>query len=258
MRAHLSRNLVVSTSAAALTAVALTLAGCGGSGASPSASSPSAAATTATSPPAPPSPAPTATTPSPGTVRPAAAPPAGYQWVGISSQRIWLAVPDSWVVINLSSSSLNSALRKVSVKGLSASALKSVLTNLRQHHALFLADVQSASTSPNKFATNANAFCNPTDVEPGPGAAGAFESALRGEYAKLNAQVISIKDTTAGDTLTIRAEIKLQTAGGYPLTELQFVQLTNRSEVCQTTLSTDNPAHYLPVFDKVGRTIQAG
>jgi hypothetical protein len=251
MQAALRRPLLAVVAAGSL----IVAAGCGGSS-TPSAAggstAPSASATATTSP---------STSPSalPGSQQPTQAPPAGFDWVGSSSQGIWLAVPKTWVALNLAQISLSQALRRVSIKGVSTSALLASLTKIKQHNGLFIADLGSASTSPHQFATNVNAFCSAEPIEPGLGAADLLDKELRIEYAKVHATVLSLKNVTVSTTaLVIDAKLTLQTTAGYPITELQTLDLTDQSSICEVTASTDNPAQYLGTMRKINNSTHAG
>jgi len=245
MRAALGRPLLAAVTIGSLIAAA----GCGGT-------SPKSAAAPSKTPTASPS---ASATPVPGSQQPAQAPPAGYQWVGNPSQAIWLAVPKTWVALNLSHLSLSQALKRVSLKGVSTAAMRANLTSLKQHDALFIADLTSASTSPNQFATNVNAFCSPEVIEPGLGAVSVLDKALRVEYDKIHARVLSLKNAQASNTaVIIDVELALQATAGYTLTELQVIDLTNQSSICEVTLSTDNPAKYLGTLKRISSTVHAG
>lgn len=244
--------LLSSVPVAALAAATLALAGCGGS---PAASSTNSAGASASSAPASSAAAsPTAATTASG--EPAAAPPAGDQWVGITAQHIWLAVPDSWVVLNLNSLSVQQAMDRVKLKGSSAAQLRADIQNLKQDHALMVMDTASVATSPNKFATNINTFCATAPIKPGPGAASAIESGIKTEYTKIGGRVISmhaITDTSAA--VIVKIEVDLQSASGITAHELQYVDLTSSGQVCYTTFTTDRPATFFPQFEKIAATI---
>lgn len=249
MRAVLTRSVLAAVAAGSLVMAA----GCSGNGAnsgaaashSPSVSaSPSASASAAAVS---------------GSQQPTQPPPAGYQWVGSSSQGVWMAVPKSWVAVNLAQLSLGQALQRVSLKGISSAAMRADITTLKQHNALFVADLNSAATSANHFATNVNAFCSPEVIEPGPGAVSVLDNALRIEYQNIHAHLISLKNTQVSTTaVVIQTEITLQSTAGYTITELQTADLTNHGTICEVTLSTDNPAKYLGTLQAIISTLQVG
>ncbi len=241
--------------AAVLAVAALMLAGCGGSN-SPAASATSAPATSAAATSAPASPAATSAA---TTGKPTQAPPAGYQWVGIAANNIWLAVPNSWVVMNLNSMSVTQAMDRVRLKGQPASAMRTAIEGLKKNHALMVLDTASIATSPGKFATNVNTFCTTSPIQPGPGAASAIASGTKTAYTKAGGHVISIRDVTdTASSVIVRIEVDLQTSTGQTAHELQYVDVTSQGQICYTTFSTDRPGKFFPVFAKIAATIHAG
>jgi hypothetical protein len=234
-------------------AVPLALSACSGGGSSTPPSHPSSTSTNTSAPASTPPAAPVAGQ------SPTAAPPAGYQWVGSSTLGVWVAVPTSWVAIDLSKISISAALKKFSIKGVPDTTMKTDMELLAKQHALFMADLQSALASPHKFATNANAYCTTTAIEPGPGSVSVISSELRSEYTSLHVRVVSV--TTLSSTSTndeIRVQLAAPTTGGFTITEVQVADLTDSGHICFLTLSTDQPATYLPTFEKISSTLQAG
>ena len=55
--------------------------------------------------------------------------------------------------------------------------------------------------------------------------------------------------------MIITSELTAQTTGGYTITEIQVADLTSQGRLCELTLSTDQPASYLPVLRKIGATL---
>ena len=254
--ASLPRPLpLTAASAAVLTVAALALAGCSSPG-GPAASATSSAATSA---PAASAPASGATAPAAQPGQPAKAPPSGYQWVGIAAQKLWLAVPASWVVLNLNSMSVTQAMERVRIKGQPASAMRTDLEGLKRNHAIVVMDLASIRTSPRKFSSNVNAFCAPASVEPGAGAATALISQARSDYAQMGAHVVAVRKlTVTAASVVVRFQIRLQSTAGYAIDELQYAQLSRRGRICYATFSTDRPAAFFPIFHKVATTIRLG
>jgi hypothetical protein len=234
-----------------LAAAALTLAGCGGS-ASPAASLTSAASSTPAS-------SPSASSASPSTGQPAQAPPAGYKWIGIAAQQIWLAVPESWVVINLNDMSVTQALERVQLRGLPASTMRTAIEGLKRNHALMAMDASSIAASPGKFATNLNAYCMTSPIQPGPGVASAIASNAKAEYTQLGGHVVTVRNLSdSTSSVVVKIQVNLQSAAGQTVHELQYIDLTSQNRICYTTFSTDRPAVFFPLFAKIAATIQAG
>jgi hypothetical protein len=240
--------------AAVLAVAALTLAGCGGSG-SPSATATLTPTSSASAPSAPASPV--ATSPAATTGKPSQAPPAGYQWVGIRPQHIWLAVPKTWVVLNLNSLTVTQAMERVRLKGQPAATMRTAIEGLKKNHALMVLDTASIATSPAKFATNLNTFCVTSPIDLGPGAATTITSGTKTAYAKAGGHVISDHVlTNTASSLIVRIAVDLQTSTGETAHELQYVELTSKGRLCYTTFTTDRTGKFFPVFRKIADTIQ--
>jgi len=247
--------LAVTGPAAFLALVTIALAGCGSSG------SPGAATLATTSAPAS-SAAASATTPA-ATVaangKPSQAPPAGYQWVGNSADKAWLAVPDSWIALNPNAMSVQRAISRVKLKGLSASDLRTGLESIKKNHGIMVVDTASVATSPEKFLTNVNMFCAQAPIEPGPGAATAISTSIKTAYSKAGGKVLAVKTITdTGSSLILSVEVNLQTAAGQTSHDLQYLQVTSTGRLCYTTFSTDRPGKFFPLFEKIARTISIG
>jgi hypothetical protein len=237
--------------AAVFAVAALALAGCGGSAA------PAAKATSA--PPSSPSASSTATAQAATAGKPTQAPPAGYQWIGSAAQHTWLAVPDSWVVLNLNDLSVTQAMERVRLKGQPADTMRTAIAALKQYHALMALDTGSVAASPNKFATNVNSFCTPSPIQPGAGAASTVASAARAQISQVGGHVVAINVVTnTATSVVVRVEDALQVSGGVTVHQIQYDDLTSQSQICYTTFTTDQPAKYFPLFATMAATIHAG
>lgn len=246
-----------SLTAAALALAALVLAGCGSAGSGSSGSGNPGTGHSSAASSAAPSPSATVGQTAAGG-QPAQAPPAGYQWVGIPNH-VWLAVPDSWVTLNLNSLTVTQALARVRLKGLPAGTMASDIRQLKQLHALLVVDSGSVATSPSKFATNVNTFCTVSAVEPGPGIASTINSSIKAEYARIGGHVRSIKylsDNSAA--VIVRVTVDLSTASGVALHDMQYLNLTSQGQICYTTFSTDQQSKYFPLFKTIAATIKVG
>jgi len=232
--------------AAVIVAVMAAVGGCGSSGgAAPHTSPPPSAANSSASPSA----------PTAGGV-PSQPPPAGYRWAGSAAQGVWFAVPDSWAAINLAKISAAKAISRFGIRGVNSSYLKSVLTQLSQRHAIFVADVASAVRSPHRFATNGNAFCLPTVLAPGASSAPALKAAVRAEYAQLHARVLALRNVAIDGDAAVKAEFTLTSTSGVTISDVQYSVLTKTSRLCYLTLSTDNPTAFRRTFNKIAGTIR--
>jgi hypothetical protein len=195
--------------------------------------------------------------------RPTASPPAGYRWVGSTVQGVWLAVPDSWAVVNLAKvninqamSRFNQAISRLRLKGISGSVMKTALHELGQQHAILAADLASAVRSPYGYATNVNAFCAPTSVAPDASSLPALKSVARAQYAQIGAHVLVLRDATINGDAGIKSEYTITSASGLTITGTEYVVLTKSSRACTITLVTDNPQPFRRIFRKIGRTIR--
>jgi hypothetical protein len=231
--------------AAVIMAVIAAVGSCGGSGAAAPHTSPPPSAHSSASPSAP-----------IAGGAPAEAPPTGYRWAGSAAQGVWFAVPDRWAALNLAKISAAKAISRFAVKGMNATYLKNVVTELSQRHAIFVADVASAVRSPHHFATNGNAFCVPTPLSPGTSSAPALKAAVRAEYTQIHARVLGLRTVTVDGDPGVRADFTLTSTAGVTISDVQYVVLTKNSRLCYVTLSTDNPTAFRRTFNKIARTIR--
>ena len=141
----------------AVTSIAVALAACSSTGAGKVGASATVAATGAASTSA-------SAAASTGAATTAAAIPTGYHRVGGSVSGISLAVPKSWVSVNLAKQSIESAASKLDVPGLNASTLVQDMQSLQKDHAIFAFDIASAASNPNHYVRNLNAYCLPSGI----------------------------------------------------------------------------------------------
>jgi hypothetical protein len=242
MRLQPVRSALAIAAAGAVTA----LVGCGGT--TPPASSQSSPAGQS-------SPAPT---PSPS-AQATAVLPAGYQSVTSAAQHLTLAVPASWVALDLSKLTLSAALQRFSLGAVPSKTMTADIETLAKRHALFIADLGSIAKSPNQFATNANAFCDSTALLPGTGAASELDSGFRAEWASIHVTLLSLKNTTVNTSeVVVTMELRAATSAGYSLTELQVDELNAQGRLCYLTMTTDRPAAYLATFRTIASTLRVG
>ncbi len=191
--------------------------------------------------------------------QPTAAPPSGYEWQGSSIQGIWVAIPKTWVALNLAKMSLGQVTKRFATTGIGTAAMQADLSNLKKQNALFFADLASYATSAHAFTTNASALCPPASViEPGASSIPGLEAGMRAEYAKIKARVLSVKPVTVTGGQAFAAKLALTSDAGYTITELQVVVLSSGGQTCFVTFSTDNAAAFLHTFDTAARTIHVG
>lgn len=258
--ARLARRFPLrSLTVVALAIAAFALAGCGGSSAPSASSGQSTSPASANTPSSTPLATSPATTSTASNGEPAQAPPAGYQWVGIPSEKAWLAVPVAWVVLNPNDMSVQQALTRTGLTGTAATAMRAAFNEIKANHGIMVADIGSVATSPAKFATNVNMFCTASPIEPGPGAASTIESSMRSAYTKVGGHVLSAQQvSTSATSTTVEVNVDLKTPTGLTAHDLQFVEVTSQGKLCYTTFSTDRAAKFFPVFRKIAATVHIG
>ncbi len=191
--------------------------------------------------------------------RPAQAAPAGYTWVGSDTMLVWVAIPQTWVALNLAQVSVGQATREFATTGIGYSTLRADLTSLKEEGALFFADPGSSTTSAHGFTTNATALCQGrTAASAGPDTIVGLETAMRAEYAQIKASVIAVTPASVAGGRAFAARLVLTASAGYAVTELQVVALSDTGRTCIVTFSTDDPARFLPIFERAATTIEVG
>jgi hypothetical protein len=230
--------------AAGLAVAALAVAGTGCSGSAPASPAPSPAATAAA--------------PASAGQRPVQAPPAGDTWSGSSAEGVWLAIPRTWITINLARVSVSQAARSFATTGIAAHALIADLATLKKEQALVFADPASAALPPRGFTTNASATCQPAGSTSGSGGIASLQATMRLEYAEIRARVQSIQTAPVAGGQAVEARLTVATTGGYSITEVQVVALSSTNRTCFITFSTADPRLFLPVFARSAATIHVG
>jgi hypothetical protein len=183
----------------------------------------------------------------------AAAIPTGYQRVGGSAQGISLAVPNSWVSVNLAKQTIASAFSKLDVPGVNASALKQDMQSLQKTHAIFAVDVASATSNPNHFARNLDAYCGSSGItETGSASIPYLTQVAKSEFGQLGkmASVTSQEDAMVGGVPGIEISYKLNSADGAATQGAQLDVLPKPDVFCFVTLSFSSPqsqGNYLAV-----------
>jgi hypothetical protein len=191
--------------------------------------------------------------------RPAQAAPAGYKWAGSDTMLVWVAIPQAWVALNLAQVSVGRATREFATTGIGYSTLRADLAGLKEEGALFFADPGSSTASAHGFTTNATALCQrETGTSAGPGTLTGLEAAMRAEYAQIKARVLAVTPASVAGGRAFAARLALTASAGYNLTELQVVALSDTGRTCIITFSTDDPARFLPAFERAAATIEVG
>jgi hypothetical protein len=190
--------------------------------------------------------------------RPEQAAPAGYKWAGSDTMLVWVAIPQTWVALDLAQVSVGQATREFATTGIGYGTLRADLAALKQEGALFFADPGSGTTSAHGFTTNATALCQPRTGNSGlPDTIAGLEAAMRAEYAQIKARVSTVAPASVAGGKAFAARLTLTASAGYRLTELQVVALSDSGRTCIITFSTDQ-ARFLPIFERAATTIEVG
>lgn len=231
---------VVAASVAAI-GLAAAVSACGGSASTtqPPSSPPASASASATSP--------------------ASAPPvapAGYQRIGGAAQGVSLAVPGSWVAVNFAEQSLQDAIKKIGLHGVSQATLTREVQGLQKLHALYAVDIPSTASSPGHFATNINAYCTNSGVtESGKAGVAILRQSAATEMQQINAHILSQTDVKVGGIPGVETSYTLSTSGAGTLHAAQLEVLPKPDRACFVTLTA---AGHFPraVLAQVARSVR--
>jgi hypothetical protein len=217
----------LAVSAAAI-GLAAAISACGGS--SPSTSSgksPGSQASAATSP---------GTSP---TGSAASAAPAGYQRIGGSAQGMSLAIPSSWVTVDLAEMNIKQAEKQMQIKGVSNDTIDSSLQSLQKLHGLMAEDTGSVTSAPGHFATNLNAYCLASGTQDsGSSGLSAMRQAITQEFQQaLHAQNIKVVNATLGGVPGLKTSYTLQSSSSGTLHATQLEVLPKAGRACYVTVT---------------------
>lgn len=163
--------------------------------------------------------------------------PAGYHRVGGPAQGISLAVPQSWVPINLASEKIDEAARKLQLRGMDVATVEHLMQATLAHHPILAFDVASSVSDPQHFARNLNAFCSPSGLtDTGSAGIPVLKEAVKSEFATV-ASDITQRDITVGGVPGIETSYKLNSASGLDVRESQLEVLPKPDLGCFVTLS---------------------
>jgi hypothetical protein len=215
--------------------LAAAISACGGS--SPSASpasparSPGSQASPATS--AGPSPGASATG---GATSPAAG---AYQRIGGSAQGVSLAIPSSWVTVDLAEMNVKQAEKQMQIKGVSSETVDSSLQSLKKLDGLMAEDGSSAASAPGHFATNLNAYCLASGVtETGSAGLSSLRQTITQEFQQdLHAQNIKIVDANLGGVPGLMTSYTVQSVSAGTLHATQLEVRPRAGRACYVTVT---------------------
>ena len=215
--------------------LAAAISACGGSSPSASPASP------ARSPGSQASPATSAGT-SPGTPATGGAPSAatgGYQRIGGSAQGVSLAIPSSWVTVDLAEMNVKQAEKRMQIKGVSGETVDSSLQSLKKLDGLMAEDGSSAASAPGHFATNLNAYCLASGVtETGSAGLSSLRQTITQEFQQdLHAQNIKIVDANLGGVPGLKTSYTVQSVSAGTLHATQLEVRPRAGRACYVTVT---------------------
>jgi hypothetical protein len=225
--------------ACAAAGLAAAVAACGSSASSASqpASSPasgalsaSAAAPTVTAA----APSATASTVPEASALPPGGTPAGYQRIGGPAQGLSVAVPSSWVTVNLSQQSIAEAIKKIGLRGANQATLAQTLQALQKLQAVY-------ATSPGN-STNVNAYCTNSGLaESGSASVPLVRRLAATELQRLGALNLTQTDTEIGGVPGVTTSYTLSTSGAGTLHAAQLEVLPRAQRACFVTMTAAGP-----------------
>lgn len=165
--------------------------------------------------------------------------PAGYQRIGGSAQGVSLAIPSSWVTVDLAELNIAQAEKRMQIKGVSNDTVDSSLQSLKKLKGLMAEDGDSATTAPGHFATNLNAYCLASGVqESGSAGLSAMRQAIAQEFRQeLHAQNIKIVNDTLGGVPGLKTSYTLQSTSAGTLHATQLEVLPKAGRACYVTVT---------------------
>jgi hypothetical protein len=196
----------------------------------------------------------TSASPGPGT--PGANAPAGYQRVGGATAGLSLAVPSSWVAVNLARQTPQEAIRQIGLHGVSQATLAQTLRALSKLHAVYAIDVRSIADSSAHFATNMNGYCTDSGLsESGRASVTLLRKLAAAALQRLGAQNIAQTDVVMGGVPGVQTSYTLSAPAVGTVHAAQLEVLPRPGRGCFITLTT---AGQVPraVMAELARSVQ--
>jgi hypothetical protein len=215
--------------------LAAAISACGGSSPSASPASPARSPWSQASPA-------TSAGPSPGASATggATSPAAGaYQRIGGSAQGVSLAIPSSWVTVDLAEMNVKQAEKRMQIKGVSSETVDSSLQSLKKLDGLMAEDGSSAASAPGHFATNLNAYCLASGVtETGSAGLSSLRQTITQEFQQdLHAQNIKIVDANLGGVPGLETSYTVQSVSAGTLHATQLEVRPRAGRACYVTVT---------------------
>jgi hypothetical protein len=175
--------------------------------------------------------------------------PEGFKPLGSAASGLTVAVPESWIALDLSKDDLEQGLRSSGLSGSGLERAKENLQMLVDNKALWASDPASAEVSPNRFATNLNGYC-----QSGPATTvDELMASAKTELEQLNAKVSEAAKMPIDSGAAGRVVYSFTTSG-IDIKGTQYYVPT-RDKTCIVTLSTDQDGKQ-ELFDSIGKTIR--
>jgi hypothetical protein len=164
--------------------------------------------------------------------------PAGYTRAGGAAQGISVAVPASWVTVNLAKETIEKAAHRLGLSGISATTAVQDMESLQDLHPVIVFDVKSALDTPQHFARDLAAYCGVsgiTDV----GAAGVpyLKATEAGEWEKMGATHLIQKDLEIGGVTGVETSYQLSSSTLGTIYESQLTVLPKPDKICVVTVA---------------------
>jgi hypothetical protein len=175
--------------------------------------------------------------------------PKGFKPVGSVASGLVVAVPESWIALDLSKDDLEQGLRSSGLSGPALERAKQSLQTLVDNRAIWASDPASTEMSPNRFATNLNGYCQSgprTTVDE-------LMTSARTELEQLNAKVSEAAEMPIDSGSAGRVIYSFATDGLTVKGTQYYVPAQDKT--CIVTLSTDQ-AGKQELFDSIGKTIR--
>jgi hypothetical protein len=168
----------------------------------------------------------------------ASAVPAGDTRVGGTAQGISLDVPTSWVTVDLTQETAQSAAKKIGLSGISAATILQDLQELQKLHGIMVIDVKYGVDNPAAFAPNLNAYCSASGVND-TGAAGVplLTQSAAAEFAKVGGTDITQKDLNIGGVPGVVTSYQLTSSSAGTIYQSQLEVLPKPNDACFVTVS---------------------
>ncbi|GAA2420183.1 hypothetical protein [Nonomuraea africana] len=174
-------------------------------------------------------------------------PPDDFKRIGSDANGVTVAVPHEWVAHDLTKGDIEEFLERSGLSGKQKESLKKDMQAMADVKAILAIDPKSSKASPNRFATNLNAFC-----QPGRSSAEELMDANTKGLEEFGAKVSEATKVRIAGGEAARILYTLP-AGNVKVKGTQF-HVPTSDTVCTVTLSTDQD-NKQKLFDQIGATI---